>query len=77
MDSIDYLHDCERKFFTAQFHAHYVGIVIALEPLHLPVYVLMWILDKLLEFAYKREMLKVRIIECVYASCERQRAKIK
>ena len=36
-------------------------------------YVLLWVTDWLLEFAYKRELTRLRLIESVLASCDRVR----
>ena len=49
----------------------YLDIVIALAPLNLPAYILLWSLDWLPQFTSKPELAKIRLLECVYESRRR------
>lgn len=57
--------------WTKTIHKQYRDLIINLALLELPSYVLLWILDWLPEFYERPEINKIRLIENVYASCDR------
>ena len=61
--------------FERPEHEEFVGVCMALSPLELTPYVINWILSWLTPFALKNELLKLRLIESVQASCRRMRDK--
>jgi hypothetical protein len=58
-----------------QEHDELVGICVAMPTSpHLPPYPLLWIVNRLVQFASKRELILLRLIERVQRSCARVRA---
>lgn len=60
--------------FQAIEHNALVGVCIALSPVGLSPYVVNWIVSWLLEFAYKSDLVKIRLIERVQVCCASARA---
>jgi hypothetical protein len=62
---------CIRATWSKTAHQNLVGICLALAPLCLPAYVVLWIIDWLPEYARKPEIKKIRLIQGVTESVRR------
>ena len=66
------LEEAVARSWSKEVHRDYLHIAIALAPLNLPTYILLWLLDWLPEFALKPEIKKIRLLERIYESRRRR-----